>query len=498
MPVELFAAELIEAPSVEPVPVAGCVAPLPDEALASWLMRYAAPFGVSPESLLLGDAEAPLAADPDWWRDPDPLIVAAIAQVTGIAADVILTMSFANWFDLGRDDSVPDRFARQRFISPKPLQRTGQIGVCSECLADDETPYIRRNWTLTWVTCCPTHGSTLIRACPECGAKLRLRSLKSREFCPADRCSRCSAHLLHAPVRPAPEAVIALQERLIEGRTMGEVLLPEIGLFSWPVTVALFDALLGIVWLDTRRKTREQLFARIESDLWCEPLGEAADSAAAFEILGWMLENWPKHLTMATATLRAVRPRRQMQRWKHLAPDIYSEIERVTISGWPDERHPKNRGWWRGWIDNLPETATELQRQAALERIPHRRVRLLALANVRDGMPVEAAAEVAQIIPRTLYNWLRRGAEGGLDAALERPRWGYLTELQTKELIDWIAAAPLVGPRWQVNRVVNEAVRRFEVEISESIAYRLLRLYGPWPRRRPKPKRRLSIAPVYN
>jgi transposase len=287
-----------------------------------------------------------------------------------------------------------------------------------------------------------------------------------------------------------PEPVVELQRRLIQGRAAGEIRLPEIGAISWPVAVALFDALLGIVWLDTRPKFRAQFFARVEKDFRCEPLGDAADSAAAFTILAWMLEDWPNHMHVAMATLRAVRPRRQMQRWPHLVPEVSSEVERILFSGWPNERHPENRAWWREWIDTLPKTGAELRRQAACERIPHRRARLLALADVRDGMPVEAAAEVAQVIPRTLYNWLRRGAEGGLDATLERPRWEYLTELQTKALIDWIAAAPPNGPRWRTKRVVNEAARRFGIEITVHVADRLLRRYGPWPRRR--------VAPVYD
>jgi transposase len=69
----------------------------------------------------------------------------------------------------------------------------------------------------------------------------------------------------------------------------------------------------------------------------------------------------------------------------------------------------------------LPETGDELRAQAAREPLAHRRARLMAIADVRDGLSVEAAAEVADIKPRTLYNWIKRGAQGGLEAALERP-----------------------------------------------------------------------------
>jgi len=134
---------------------------------------------------------------------------------------------------------------------------------------------------------------------------------------------------------------------------------------------------------------------------------------------------------------------------------------------------------------------------AAREQLAHRRRRLLAIADVRDGMPVEIAADVADVRPRTLYNWLKRGAAGGLDAALERPRWLYLTEPQVMELAEWIATAPPDGPRWRANRVQNEGLRRFGAEISIHVASRLLRRHGPWRRPRLLAKKRFTLAPKY-
>jgi len=89
-------------------------------------------------------------------------------------------------------------------------------------------------------------------------------------------------------------------------------------------------------------------------------------------------------------------------------------------------------------------------------------------------------------------------AVAGLDASFEGPRWECLTELHAKELIDWIGAAPPNGPRWRANRIVNEAARRFGVEITVHVADRLLRWCEPWPQRPRKPKRRLTVAPVYD
>ena len=399
------------------------VAPLPDEALASWLLRFADPFGVSPEALLLGDGEAELAVHPEWWRKPDPLLVVALARGAGVSGDDVRSLTFAEWADDGRDDALPERFSRQRFSVERPARQARRIGVCPDCLAEDDIPYVRRTWTLGWLAACPVHGTVLVRACPECGRKLRLPALSSRDHFAPNRCPHCAFRLARASTRAAPEPVVRFQQRVLGGRPNGVVDLPEVGALTWPVAVALFDVLLGAVWIDTKPVARDRLFTRIARDLGAEPFGEIADAYQGLAILAWMFEAWPTRAQAALAILRAVRPRRQLLRWPNLDAAIYAEVETLLLAAWPDRCREPERAWWRAWIDTLPETGDDLRARAARERLPHRRARLLAIADVRDGLPVEVAADVADVLPRTLYRWIKRGAKGGLDAALERPRW---------------------------------------------------------------------------
>jgi transposase len=491
--VEFLDAEVIEAPRLP-----ARVTPLPDEALASWLLRFADPFGVSPVTLLLGDREADLATHAEWWRKPDPLLVAAVARGTGLSGNCIRSLSFADWPDDGRADALPERFSQQRYTVERPARQTRRIGVCPHCLAEDEAPYIRRAWTLGWVAICPRHGTVLVRTCPECGAKLRLPAFSSGDHFAPDHCPRCAFRLARAQTRTAPEPVMRFQQRMLDGRPAGMIELPEIGLLAWLVAVALFDVLLGAVWIDTKPAARHRLFVRIAHDLGAEPFGEMADPYQGLAILAWMFEAWPRRVQAALAILNAVRPRRQVQRWPDLDAAIRSEVERLLRAAWPDEHRRREHAWWRAWIDTLPETGEDLRAQAVRQRLAHRRARLQAIADVRDGLPVEVAAEVAGVTPRTLYNWLKRGAANGLSAALERPRWQYLSEPQVIELVEWIATAPPDGPRWRANRVRNEARRRFGTEISIHVADRLLRRHGPWRRRKVLKKRRFSVAPVYD
>lgn len=496
-PAEIYEVEFLDAAAVKAPALPARVTPLPDEALASWLLRFAEPFAVAPDALLLGDGEMDLANHPDWWRKPDPLIVAALARGTGVSREHVRSLSFADWPDDGHADAVPERFSRQRFTSERPSLQPRRIGICPDCLAEDEAPYVRRTCAIGWLAACPIHGTVLVRACPECGAKLRLPALSDRAHFAPDRCARCAHRLAGATSLYAAAPVLRFQRRILEGRPHGVVELPEIGKITWPVAVALFDALLGAVWIDTKLAARDVLFARIARDLGTAPLGELADSYQGLAILAWMLEAWPARTQAALAMLRAVRPRRQMQRWPVLDVAIRDQVKALFLAAWPDERSNGERGWWRAWIDNLPQTGEELRAQALRERLPHRRARLVAIADVRDGLSVEAAAEVADVRPRTVYRWIKRGARGGLEAALERPS-GQLSGLQAAQLAEWIAAASPDEPRWRTNRVQNEALRRFGVEITIYVADRLLRMHGPWRRRKILLRRRFTVAPVYD
>ena len=69
-------------------------------------------------------------------------------------------------------------------------------------------------------------------------------------------------------------------------------------------------------------------------------------------------------------------------------------------------------------------SATEFRALARVERDPRKRVRLLAIANVCDGMTVEQAARAGGMGRATLYDWLGRYRAGGVDGLRDRPRSG--------------------------------------------------------------------------
>ncbi len=128
------------------------------------------------------------------------------------------------------------------------------------------------------------------------------------------------------------------------------------------------------------------------------------------------------------------------------------------------------------------EEAAELRALARVERDPRQRVRLLAIANVREGMPVGDAARATGMGRATLYRWLARERTGGGPAALgDRPRPGRRRKLdaaQRAEVRAWVLAGPDVEKdgvvAWRGHDVRAMVERRFKVKLALSSAYRLL------------------------
>jgi transposase len=127
------------------------------------------------------------------------------------------------------------------------------------------------------------------------------------------------------------------------------------------------------------------------------------------------------------------------------------------------------------------EAAAELRALARVERDPRQRVRLLAIANVREGMSVAAAARATGMGRATLYRWLAREREGGPASLGDRPRSGRRRKLdaaQRAEVRAWVLAGPDVERdgvvAWRGGDVRAMVGRRFKVKLALSSAYRLL------------------------
>ena len=59
--------------------------------------------------------------------------------------------------------------------------RHGGQQVCTLCLAEDSTPYLRRHWRFAWHTGCRFHGVQLVDECPACKAPIEPHRLTAED-----------------------------------------------------------------------------------------------------------------------------------------------------------------------------------------------------------------------------------------------------------------------------------------------------------------------------
>jgi transposase len=125
--------------------------------------------------------------------------------------------------------------------------------------------------------------------------------------------------------------------------------------------------------------------------------------------------------------------------------------------------------------------ASELRGLARVERNPRKRVRLLAIADVRDGLAVEGAARAGGIGRATLYRWLARERTGGPAARGDHPRPGRRRKLDAEpraEVKAWVLAGPAVERdgvvAWRGGDAPALVERRFGVKLALSSPCRRL------------------------
>lgn len=184
------------------------IMPAPGELLSSWLHRLAYANGIPPHyfGALLG------APGQNWSARLDRAMPDRILQFLGEHTHIPLE-------DIAALNIAPDPLTVLRLPLRPGSQQTCVPGrqvtwlqFCPACLAEDETPYFRRGWSLATRVSCFRHGCRLRDRCPSCGRGLAPFSQK--RLVPHQICALCGAALCKR-TRPASDAVQRL-ERLID------------------------------------------------------------------------------------------------------------------------------------------------------------------------------------------------------------------------------------------------------------------------------------------
>lgn len=149
--------------------------PLPDELLSSWIVRVAEANAIKLQTLsrmLFGDRRSP------WNRDIDRFAPKWLLKAICLHTGVDYWRAYGATLATYRTRLYPRRrmSGQLRWVLPIISQGTKRRGFgmqfCPACLAEDATPYFRKQWRLALYTYCPLHRISLHDACPACGAQV--------------------------------------------------------------------------------------------------------------------------------------------------------------------------------------------------------------------------------------------------------------------------------------------------------------------------------------
>ena len=147
--------------------------PLPDELLSHWIVRLAHGHGLKVQTfcnLLFGNGRQVWNRDidrlgPEWLLDG---LIAGTGTSRARAFDTTLRPLHGLLFPkLKESGNLTWVLTQQMFHRTR--QGNGQQ-FCPTCLAEDETPYFRRQWRLAVFTYCPLHRCALEDRCGSCEA----------------------------------------------------------------------------------------------------------------------------------------------------------------------------------------------------------------------------------------------------------------------------------------------------------------------------------------
>lgn len=424
------------------------VEPKDGEALYSWLVRLGHRLALKPIDAALQAFGIESSHRPEWWRRPSSDEIAIMACRTGLSTERIKAMTLKAWAH-DRSDERHERFEAHGF----QRQRAGSATVratpqCGACLFADETPFLRREWTIGWVAVCPKHLTRLTATCRACGTILSLPGLSLRRPVVIGRCSRCERQIDGSHASPALPVVSDMQVCLLRLKHDGAGLLPGIGWVTWATLVGLVDLVLSALWRSRARYARERLFRRIVIDNGLEPEQRLQidwpSNYGTLLVLAWLLAEWPGRMTDAMDLLRAPSLAELIDLVSKAGGEPDDQLVQMLVGIIPDRTPIEVE--WRRWLDSLPETADELRERSRRELRQGASERLKALADLRGGTDIATVARRAGLRTTTIERWLETGIEYGLDALIaEQMRLSFLTQDQRMAISDWLESIPRFG-----------------------------------------------------
>lgn len=286
--------------------------PLPQEgeSLLSWLTRVAHENYLTTVQLQRSVLEGSIPAPRDLDRFACDELIDNLSRHTGVAVERIHSMHYGLWE--GRMQEMDDGRGVLPWLLPVLRgENRAPLGqpYCPHCLAEDDVPYMRLTWRLSFAAMCPKHKLLLERNCPHCQAPVVIHDLAPG--IELDRCAQCGECLGDVESQGQEEwAALALagQNGLLNAAETGATSLGRYG--DVPPTDFFFVAL-RLLQVLTSRTVALPLRAHIASAVgWSLPpssiprlrqlhLFNFRARAILVAMVWWLLQDWPRRFVDA-------------------------------------------------------------------------------------------------------------------------------------------------------------------------------------------------------
>lgn len=195
------------------------VAPLPGEALDSWLEavahRHDTPFGTLLQRLEIHHQ----TLCSDWMLMPEQRRFEHLARATGVETATLAAMTLTRYDGLGMALGGLGQRSRPTAWGWKAMSR-----FCSQCLRDTAGRW-QIAWRLNWSFACTEHHRLLIDVCPECAGLQRSRTHPTRRVPRPGHCALSRRDVsagawipCHADLTSVPTPTLAATHPILEAQ----------------------------------------------------------------------------------------------------------------------------------------------------------------------------------------------------------------------------------------------------------------------------------------
>lgn len=273
--------------------------PLEDELLSSWLIRLALLHRTMPTTFT--NLYLPETKNQFWVADidlqSDPVMLAALSEKSGVPVEILHAMTLKS-YEGYLVEKVYGKTRATKFVSPLGLRgrRSTLSGLryCPLCLRDDEHPYYRKKWRLSFSVICTKHRCYLNDSCPKCSTTLTpYLACKSGRV---DVCYKCGRVLSTASAaEPASGETVTVVEILLKILDDGYVTISGTPIYSH----LYFSVLHQILRLMLSRRCGARLLEGVGIDSSdfsvCNTFESVPilDQATMLIKAIWLLNEWP-------------------------------------------------------------------------------------------------------------------------------------------------------------------------------------------------------------